>query len=85
MMKRYAIFFAFLLSCADPDRTRATLEAEGFTRISITGYEWTSCGHGDTYCTGFDALAPSGRRVHGAIGCGMQGGCTKGCTVRLEP
>lgn len=80
-MMRHLAIFALFVACAAPDRTRATLEAIGFTRITITGAEWMSCGRGENYCTGFDATAPSGRRVHGAVGCGA--GC-QGCAVRLD-
>lgn len=79
----FALLVASAMSCSDPDRTRTTLEAHGFTAIVITGYSWTSCSKNDTYCTGFEAVGPSGRHVHGAVGCGH--GCSKGCTLRLEP
>ncbi len=78
-----AILAVLLVSCMDADRSAATLRANGFTRIEITGREVTSCGYGDTYCTGFEATGPTGIRVHGAVGCGL--GCSKGCTVRIEP
>lgn len=78
-----AVAVVAALSCTSPDRARSTLEASGFTLIKLTGYDAFSCGKGDATCTGFEATGPTGRRVHGAVGCGF--GFGKGCTVRIDP
>ena len=79
-----AAVFLFGGACTDEDAAKETLEASGFTKVAITGYEFFSCGEnkGGT-CTGFDAIGPSGKRVHGAVSCGFWS-CSKGCTVRIE-
>lgn len=79
------VVLVLALSCTSPDRAASTLEAQGFTNVEITGFEMLSCSSGDGTCTGFDATAPGGHRVHGAVGCGRMAGCGKGCTVRIEP
>lgn len=85
-MKKILTFISIcvLLSCTDPERARKTLLDSGFTHITITGHAWNRCGKDDTSCTGFNAIGPSGRPVSGAVGCGVETGCTKGCTVRLD-
>lgn len=63
----------------DPDRSRNTLEAQGFTDIQIGGYKWGACGEDDYYSTEFTATNPTGRRVSGVVCCGHY----KGCTIRF--
>lgn len=82
-MRKIAVVITLLFSCTDGSKARSTLESSGFTDIEITGYEAFACGKGDTTCTGFRAMGPTGRPVRGAVGCGV--GCAKGCTVRVEP
>jgi hypothetical protein len=65
--------------CTDPERTRSTLEAQGFTDIQTGGYEWGVCGEDDDYSTGFTATNLQGHRVSGVVCCGYY----KGCTVRF--
>lgn len=77
-----AALIAGLSGCTDESGARRTLEAEGFSNISITGWDAWSCGKGDDTCTGFEATGPTGRRVAGAVGCGY---FFKGCTVRVSP
>lgn len=84
-MGKWAIAIAVLFSCTNGDKARSTLDAEGFTNIQITGYEF-NCSKGDDTCTGFRATSPSGRTIRGAVGCGYNvAGCGKGCTVRINP
>lgn len=67
-----------LIACTAPDETRKTLINYGFTDIVIGRYSF-SCGRDDSFCTSFTATNPQGRRVSGAVGCGLM----KGCTVRF--
>ena len=69
-----------LKACANEDQARRVLEEQGYHEIEIEGYEPFGCASSDDYCTGFDATAPNGRRVHGVVGCGV----VKACTVRLR-
>lgn len=78
-----AFLIAVGFSCTDTDRARKTLIANGFTNIKTTGYS-RECAESDDTCTGFVATSPSGQRVKGAVGCGFNTGCNKGCTVRLN-
>lgn len=83
MNRSIAITLALTLAaCTSPDKARKTLEAEGYKNIKILGYSTLSCADDDGTCTKFEATAPSGRRVQGAVGCGYM---FKGCTVRLIP
>jgi hypothetical protein len=83
MSRSIAIALALALAaCTSPDKAQKTLEAQGFTNIKILGYAPMSCADDDSTCTKFEAKAPSGRRVHGAVGCGYM---FKGCTIRLVP
>lgn len=63
----------------DPERTRNTLENQGFTDIQIGEYKFGACGEDDYYSTGFTATNPIGNRVSGVVCCGT----FKGCTVRF--
>jgi hypothetical protein len=65
----------------DQDSARATLAAQGFTRVVLTGHAYFACGD-DMKCTTFSAVGPTGRAVRGAVGCGMW---MKGCTIRVTP
>lgn len=80
----YALFLALMFSCTNSDRARRTLEDQGFTNVTLTGYSFSCAGH-DSTCTGFTAMSPFvGRNVSGAVGCGY-GGCSfKGCTIRFD-
>lgn len=68
------------LACTDESAARRTLDAEGFTDVRFTGYAFFSCGKDDTTATEFVATNPRGRRVKGAVCCGL---VFKGCTVRF--
>lgn len=83
-MKKTIIIIALLVSCVDEERTVRVLADQGYTHITTDGHS-RGCSDGDTYCTAFEAMAPSGRIVRGAVGCGESGGCGggKGCTIRV--
>lgn len=68
-----------LIGCIDETNTRRTLEAEGFTDVSVDGYAVWLCGKDDTYATKFTATNSRGKVVSGAVCCGG----FKGCTVRF--
>ncbi len=70
------------VSCTNETKARSTLEANGYKSIKFTGYDIMACSSDDTTCTGFEATAPSGQSVKGAVGCGY---FFKGCTIRLKP
>ncbi len=82
-MSRLAIAaaLAVLLSCTDESGARQALEGAGFTGIKLGGYSAWKCN--DSTCTAFEATGPTGKRVSGAVGCGL--GCGKGCTIRTGP
>lgn len=71
--------------CTNEERARHTLEDAGFTGIVIDGWAPRSCGDSDGTCTAFTAINPTGRLVHGAVGCSRDLGCGgKGCTIRFD-
>ncbi len=84
-MRRYllALGILALFSCTDDEGASNTLRRHGFKNVSLTGYEPWLCGKSTT-CTGFEATSPSGERVTGGVGCGLGGGCSKGCAIYLE-
>lgn len=80
-MKKYLVAFMLLGGCTNDDATVSTLQAEGYTQIRTTGWQF-GCGNDDDSCTGFEAIGPTGRHVIGVVGCGW-GPLSKGCTVRI--
>lgn len=78
-MKRLLAGLVLLVGCSNAPAARQTLEAEGYTDIRV-GYWEFGCAQDDAYCTGFEAIGPSGKLVHGVVGCGL---VVKGCTVRI--
>lgn len=79
-MSKHVLTAALLLSaCTDESATRRTLEASGFTDVTVGGYAWFSCSEGDNFATSFSATNSQGKRVHGAVCCGLW----KNCTVRF--
>lgn len=93
-MKRTIIDASFLLavvisfgigaSCTNEADSQRALEDMGMTNIEFTGHDMFTCSKSDDTCTGFTAINPQGRHVKGAVGCGHQWACTKGCTVRFK-
>jgi hypothetical protein len=84
MMRAVLVFISttLLFSCTDEEASRRALEGAGYREIQFEGYSTVKCGQGDHSCTVFTAIGPTGREVHGAVGCGM--GCGKGCTIRTD-
>lgn len=78
-----AVVFAGLVAggCTSTSAAKQAAEASGFTDVVITGWSPLSCSDDDVTCTGFEATSPNGKRVRGAVGCGI---VFKGCTVRLS-
>lgn len=74
------LLLVWAFGCTDERAARRALEAHGFTDIEFHGYALDRCSDSDDTCTEFSATGPSGRKVRGAVGCGV--GCSKGCTVR---
>lgn len=66
--------------CTRRDKTVEVLEANGYTNIEITGYNFFSCSEDDAFKTGFEATAPNGTRVEGTVCSGW----FKGSTIRLD-
>ena len=82
-MMRYVLVALFALSltaCTNESEAISVLSANGFTDISITGYEPFACSKGDDYHTGFRAKSAAGHYVTGAV-CG---GILKGSTIRFK-
>jgi hypothetical protein len=65
-MKRLLIAVAFVLfigGCTDSDNAQRILSQNGYTNISMTGYNFFSCSEGDFYNSGFRALSPDGKHT----------------------
>lgn len=78
----FVVFFVVAMTgCTDADGARSVLLDQGYSNIEITGYEFFGCGEDDTYQTGFEATAPSGRRVVGIV---CKGLLFKGSTIRIS-
>jgi len=76
---KFLVAAILLIGCTDEAGTRRALEGEGFTDISVNGYDAWSCGKDDTYATKFTATNARGKVVSGVVCCGD----FKGCTVRF--
>ena len=73
-MKKLAILFGLLFivlllltGCADREGTIELLENQGYTNITILGYDPFSCSEGDSFSTGFKATSASGHVVTGTV------------------
>lgn len=73
------IIFSFLFSCTSESDAKRALEAESFTDIEITGWNYLSCGKEDFYRTGFCATNTAKKRVCGTVCSGL---IFKGSTIR---
>lgn len=65
-MKRILIAVAFVLfigGCTDNDNAQRILSQNGYTNISMTGYNFFSCSESDFYHSGFRALSPDGKHT----------------------
>jgi len=74
-----ALLCAFC-ACTNPDGARRILTQQGYTDITLTGYDAWSCGQDDWYSTGFVATNVNGVRVTGVVCQGM----FKGATIRFK-
>lgn len=79
-------FFAALVAlslgaaCTAPLDAQRVLEDQGMTDVTTGGYALWQCSEDDTFATKFEATAPSGRRVSGAVCQGLM----KGSTIRYD-
>jgi len=71
---------ALLGGCTDASTAQRVLHQQGYTNVVITGYRPFLGSQGDTYVTGFEATAPNGTRVTGAVCSGF----LKGATIRFD-
>jgi starvation-inducible outer membrane lipoprotein len=81
-MKKALLILAMALSitaCTSVTDANKALEAEGYTDITLTGYDWFSCSKDDTYHTGFVAKNREGKTVTGTVCSGL---LFKGYTIR---
>jgi hypothetical protein len=78
MKKAILLTSLFLCSCVNPQESRRTLSNAGYSKITLGGYAMWMCGGDDTFATEFTATNPVGKRVSGAVCCGIG----KGCTIR---
>lgn len=80
-MKKLLLPIILLLAtaCTDDAAARRTLQAQGLTDVTITGWSAFSCSEDDFTSTGFKATNVQGNRVSGAVCCGM---LFKNCTIR---
>lgn len=74
------IAFSFT-RCYNEEDSKRVLENAGYTDIEIKGRAYFMCSEDDTYATAFQATAPNGRSVTGAVCCGFVG---KACTIRFD-
>lgn len=77
----FAVLLCAVAGCSDSGAATRTLWHAGYKNVHITGWSPLSCSDSDSTCTGFEATAPDGSPVGGAVGCGY---FFKGCTVRLK-
>lgn len=79
----FSILSIMLLACTnsnDFDKGKSRLEAQGYTEIRNTGYDFFCCGEDDTFSSGFTAKDRNGNNVKGCICSGI----LKGITIRFE-
>lgn len=68
----------FLSACTAPEWTEEALRKQGFTDITVRGYDFFACGEDDAFATAFVARNTNGDYVDGTVCCGL----FKSCTVR---
>lgn len=61
------ILVLLFASCSDPGGATKFLQSQGYTDISITGYDFFAKGKDDFTSTGFTAITPNGDFVKGAV------------------
>lgn len=70
-----------LVACSDAPTAERVLRQNGYSDIKITGWSMFSCGKEDTFSTGFQATAPGGGTVDGAV---CSSWLLKGATIRFN-
>jgi len=75
-----AIALLLLTGCTNRDDADRALQAQGFTNIQETGYDFMACSENDFYHTGFTATNSNGKRVSGTVCSGI---FFKSATVRF--
>ena len=82
MKKLILLILATLVfvSCTNEEDAKRVLEAQGFSNIEITGYNFFGCGKDDVYHTGFVAIGQNGQTVEGTVCSGL---LFKGSTIRF--
>jgi hypothetical protein len=83
-MKKIIIMIAIIglcfLGCTNSKGAKQLLEDEGFTDITITGYDFLACSKDDFYHTGFIAKK-NGKERRGTV---CEGLFFKGSTIRFK-
>jgi hypothetical protein len=74
------ILVAIPKGCTQSDKTVHLLQQQGYTNITITGWRPFMASSGESFSTGFEATAPNGNRISGAV----TGGFLKGSTIRFD-
>jgi len=68
-----------IAGCTSESDAKRALEAEGYTDVRFTGYDWFACAKDDTFHTGFVAKNRDGRQVKGVVCSGLM---FKNATIR---
>jgi len=80
MKKFIFLIMLFVSSCSDSQTATRILKEQGFKNITITGYDFFTCGSEDFYSTGFIAYK-NGVKIEGAV---CSGFIYKGTTIRFH-
>lgn len=83
---KYALMLALLgtivmTGCTQPQSAERILTQQGYTHIEMTGWRPFSCGHDDSFATGFKAQTVNGSQVTGVV---CEGLIFKASTIRLD-
>lgn len=60
-----------MFGCTNAKDANRALNAEGFTNIEVTGYNFLACSQDDFYHTGFIATNSQGNRIKGTVCSGI--------------
>jgi len=72
----FVLWISLAKGCTKPEETQKFLEAQGYTEITIKGYEWGMGGKADFWITGFTAMNANGKWVNGAVSQNLWGSKT---------
>ena len=70
-----------LINCVDGSNATRILNENGYTNVTITGYNFFACAKDDTLHTGFSATSPSGNKINGTVCSGL---IFKNSTIRFQ-